>query len=283
MSQAGNNLPAFRALQLDFAAHLRAPDVHPLPAGVDARRMRIYVELVFNNIKQFLDSTFPVSRKIVGEAGWQALAREFVHRHDSASPYFLQVCEEFLRFLENRGLVDLPPFLLELCHYEWVELAVDVAVDDVSCDAGPLIEPVHTLVYRYPVHEIGPAHQPLEPPPEPTHLLVYRNADCQVRFMRSNPLTHRLVDLLRSLQPEAALKQLAQELEGERPQDGPAGSLPNVQSPLQQRVQREGAQIIARFIENGILDPSRMKPVAEGHAYAIDDVAATDAVTPPKP
>ena len=185
--------------------------------------MQIYLDLFYNNIESFLASTFPVARQILLEQGtWPALVREFVHRHGSESPYFLEISQEFLTFLGDRDRADLPDYLLELCHYEWVELSLDVAAEefdvadaDGSADAlgsyqvSPLMR---ALVYDYPVHQIGEAFQPSERPAAPTFLIVYRNADLKVRFMESNPVTHRLVALLRDQTAQAALAQIGVEL-----------------------------------------------------------------------
>ena len=221
-AQAGSNMPEFRSVQLDFAAHIRNPDINPRPADIEPRRMKIYVDLFYNNIKSFLDSAFPIAKEILGDDRWRALAREFVHRHPSESPYFLQISEEFLTFLHDRGLDDLPPFLLELCHYEWVELSLDVAVDDAvaeDCDAdGDLLEELvvsplyRALGYAYPVHQIGVDNQPQTPPAVPTFLVVYRNEALKVRFIESNPLTHRLLELLPSMSAREALLQIRTEL-----------------------------------------------------------------------
>jgi hypothetical protein len=208
MSKPGSNLPEFRAVQLDFAAHIRNPEENPGPTDVEPRRMKIYADLFFSNVKSFLDSTFPISRDIVGEEAWRKLAREFLHLHHSESPYFLQVSEEFLTFLHQRGLHGLPPFLLELCHYEWVELALDVAVEEADPESyvaqgdlsgAVMVSPLaRALVYAYPVHEIGVQNQPESPADNPVYLIVYRNAELKVRFIESNPLTHRLIELLRT-------------------------------------------------------------------------------------
>ena len=128
----GSNLPDFRSVQLDFAAHIRNPEVNPRPSDVEARRMKVYVDLFFNNIRSFIDGTFPVCASVLGESRWLDLIRGFVEVHASETPYFLQISEEFLTYLHDRGLRDLPPFLLELAHYEWVELALDVAQESVE-------------------------------------------------------------------------------------------------------------------------------------------------------
>jgi hypothetical protein len=263
MSRRGDNLPEFRSVQLDFAAHIRNPEVNPQPADVESRRMQVYVDLFFNNIKNFLDSTFPVARKVLGEQRWRELAREFVHKHPSESPYFLQISEEFLTFLHERGLQDLPPFLLELCHYEWVELSLDVAADVVGTDAhgkeaqgreaqgkeggdeavgDAIVSPhVRMLVYRFPVHQISADHQPREPGKTPTYLVAYRTPELHVRFMESNPLTHRLLELLSGLPQQQAIAQIAQEL-AEAGQNVPLAIL-----------QEQGNQIITHFREAGII------------------------------
>ncbi len=251
MPVLGSNLPAFRSVQLDFAAHIRNPEVHPRPADVEPRRMAIYVRLFFNNIKTFVDSAFPITRKIVGEEAWTALVREFVHKHASQSPYFLQVSEEFMTFLSERGLDGLPPFLLELCHYEWVELSLDMAVEEFAATgqegaSDPLgayrVSPLmRALVYDYPVHQIGVDFQPTEPPGSPTFLIVYRNADLEVRFMESNPVTHRLVELLKDQAGAAALAQIHSELAA----GGRDVSL--------QQVEKQGIQTLTHLSSLGII------------------------------
>ncbi len=248
---SGSNLPDFRCVQLDFAAHIRNPEANPHPSDVEARRMQVYVDLFFNNIRSFVDGTFPVSASVLGESRWLELIREFIDVHASESPYFLQISEEFLTFLYDRGLRGLPAFLLELAHYEWVELALDVAeesVDPQSYDAcGELLGPVvlnpvvRPLVYEYAVHEIGPQHQPDEPPAQPTYLIAYRDDDLQIRFMASNILTHRLLALLESYTGREALELLCEELQQ-------AGHEVSAEQVFQQ-----GRQILAHLHNAGVV------------------------------
>lgn len=218
----GDNLPDFMARQLEFAAHIRNPEVHERPADVDPRRMRIYQELFYNNIEAFLASAFPVARTVLGETRWHALVRAFVHRHPSESPYFLEISQEFLSFLGDAP-ADLaqPPFLLELCHYEWVELALAVAEAEIptagidgagDLAAGvPVLSPlIWKLAYHYPVHQIGADFQPDAPGERPTQLVVYRRRDDSVHFMAVTTLTMALLDALDGTVSGAeALSQLA--------------------------------------------------------------------------
>lgn len=218
---AGANLPDFQQVQLDFAAHLRNPQRHPAPPGIEPRRMRIYAELFYNNVEGFLSGTFPVVRSLLDDDAWHALVRDFFDRHRSRSPLFLEIPQEFLAFLRDeraagpRAVRSDPPWLYELCHYEWVELALDVADvtlpeagidrDGDLLDGVPVVSPLlETLGYRWPVHEIGPGHVPAAPPaaPETTWLLVHRDRAERVRFMVANAVTVRLLDLLREDAPE---------------------------------------------------------------------------------
>ncbi len=207
VSRRGDNLPAFAARQLEFAAHIRNPEVHPVPADVDPRRMQIYVELFSNNVESFLAGTFPVAKSVLSDERWHSLAREFLRGHASASPYFLEISQQFLTFLGNRGIDDLPAFFIELCHYEWVELALGAAEEEIAedgVDPGgdletgvPVVSPlIWPLAYRYPVHRIGPDFVPEAPSAQPTQLVVYRTTDDRVRFMEVNALTMALLTAL---------------------------------------------------------------------------------------
>jgi len=47
-------LPEFQKKQYAFAAHIRDPENVPAPEGIEDRRMAIYRELFFNNIRNLL-------------------------------------------------------------------------------------------------------------------------------------------------------------------------------------------------------------------------------------
>ena len=199
--------PAFQDLQYAFAAHLREPARHPAPPGIEDRRLKVYRELFYNNIESFIRNGFPVLRQLYDDARWHALVREFYHRHRCHSPQFCHIAREFLDYLQNErsAAEGDPPFLLELAHYEWIE--ADVAIDNTPLPphdpqgdllaCPPVLSPLaRHLAYRYPVHRIGPAFQPAEPPPMPTHLAVVRNRDDEVRFVELTPVTSRLIALI---------------------------------------------------------------------------------------
>lgn len=222
----------FRELQRAFAAHLRAPDSAPAPENIEDRRMGIYRDLVYNNLESFIAGAFPVLRSLYPDREWHALVRDFLRRHTSASPYFLQISEEFLAYLQSeRGQVEGdPPFLMELAHYEWAELALEVSEAEFpgdppgDCDllsGVPLVSPLAwSLSYRFPVHRIGPAFRPPEPPQTPTFLVVYRNREHSVEFLEANAVTARLLQLAREERHTG--RQLLEILAGELAYPDPA-------------------------------------------------------------
>ena len=71
------------SIQKAFTEHLRNPDVVPVPAGLDERRMGIYSELIFNNVSALLGDFFPVIRSILKDEDWDRMVRDFFITHQS--------------------------------------------------------------------------------------------------------------------------------------------------------------------------------------------------------
>lgn len=210
-----------------FAAYLRDPEQNPAPRDIEDRRLAVYRDLIYNNIESFISGGFPILRSLLDDKEWHALVRQFIRRHRCTSPYFVEISQEFLRFLQGEYTppATAPKFLLELAHYEWVELALEVSeqtfpqegVDsDGDVVAGiPVVSPLAwPLSYQFPVHRIGPDCQPSAPPPTPTFLVVYRNREDDVQFLEINVVTMRLLQLLadQSRTGRQALTTIAAEL-----------------------------------------------------------------------
>lgn len=220
-------LPDWQRYQLDLTRHLRAPAQFRRPRGVNHQRLQLYSTLLFNNIDTVVSACFPVLSGILGKRKWRKLVREFFAVHRCRTPYFRQVPDEFLQFLQQEWQADAayPDFMLELAHYEWIELALstscldrtapDYQPDGDLLDAIPLVNPVMAnLTYRYPVHRISPKFKPQITADEPTHLLVYRDAEDEIRFSLQNAVSARLIELITParLSGRAALHQLAAEI-----------------------------------------------------------------------
>ena len=196
-----------RAQQDALAAYIRDPTHVAPPEGIEERRLKVYRDLFFNNVESMLAGNFPVLQRIFAGARWQVLVRDFYRDHGSRTPLFTELAREFLRYLETRTVADDPPWLRELAHYEWVELALQISEatrEDIAHDADgdlvagkPVVSPLAwPLAYAWPVHRIGPAFQPDTPPDSPTLLLLRRGADGKVSFHELSGLTFRLLQRL---------------------------------------------------------------------------------------
>jgi hypothetical protein len=211
---------AFQKFQHEFGRHIRDPRRHPRPAGVPARRMAIYHELLYNNLEGFLLACFPVTRRIVGDRRWPALMRAFFREARCQTPYFREIPREFLTWLTALEEIPGPTWLKELAHYEWVELALDVMdvappqhspQGDLLAGIPVLTPALMNLSYAWPVHRIGPDFRPRKA--HRTHLLVFRDTNDVVQFIELNPVSARLVELLQTgtLTGQAACAQIAAE------------------------------------------------------------------------
>ncbi|MCP5278427.1 MAG: putative DNA-binding domain-containing protein [Thiobacillus sp.] len=220
---------SFTTYQATFAARIRDPRGAPRPPGAPARRMRVYEELLFNNLEGFLLACYPVTRKILGAQAWKRTVRHFFKEHRCHSPLFRDIPKAFLEWIKPRAAELFPnlPFLHEFMHYEWLELAVETAPDEIGLTAPervdakgdllagrPVVNPTARLAcYHYPVHRIGPRYKPAVPDEAPHCYLLFRDSGDEVRFIQLNPLAAHLMDLLRGQQPTGreALAHLAGE------------------------------------------------------------------------
>jgi len=214
--QAPENL---RQQQFALAKHIRDPQANLPPPDIEDRRLAIYRELFFNNIEGLLAGNFPVIREILDDDHWLDLVHAFYREHLCQTHLFPEVPREFIRFLEKRieqGEKD-PGWLMELAHYEWVELALDLAENDeaendaivgeeILDTAFSLSSLAWPLGYQWPVHRLSPGFLPETPPEDPTFLLVRRDRDYKVHFDEISALIFRLLQLI-SDAPELTARQ----------------------------------------------------------------------------
>ncbi|MDZ7789375.1 MAG: putative DNA-binding domain-containing protein [Xanthomonadales bacterium] len=219
-------------LQRQFAGHIRSPDKVEAPEGLEERRLAIYRRLFFGNLSNLFSKNFPVLYKLIDRERWQPLIREFMTEHRSTTPMFTEIGREFVRFLETEKPEGLPPFALELAHWEFLETCVRLAEADpneVVCEShGDLMaariagNPTLRLAqYQWPVHEIGPDHQPETPLEQPLILAAWRKRDDRTGFMKLNAVTARLLELI-DREPErsgrAILERIAEEMQAADPE-----------------------------------------------------------------
>lgn len=219
----------FQELQFGFTGNIRDPEGAPAPPDIEERRMEIYRDLLYQNVQNFLAGTFPVLRNICTDERWHELMRDYFRDHHAHTPLFPKMPQEFLHYLEH-GRARRPgdfPFLLELAHYEWVELALSIDARDIDrtgidrhgdlLEGIPVLSPLAwPLAYRFPVQRIRPDFLPDAAPDQPTYLVVYRDEADKVGFLELNPVAARLTELIQeeSGRPgRALLQQIATELQ----------------------------------------------------------------------
>jgi hypothetical protein len=218
----------FQSYQRAFTARIRDPQAKPRPRAAPAKRMRVYEELLYNNLEGFLLACFPVCRKILGVRRWRTLVRMFFRDHANHSPYFRQIPEEFLKYLQDEWTPGegFPAFLPELAHYEWVELELDTSNRDRDLPphdpdgdlltGQPVLNPVmRVLAYRWPVHRLSPRHKLAVPPDEPTFLVAFRDAAWETHFNHINSASAVFLQLLQErpdLSGAAVIEKLAAQL-----------------------------------------------------------------------
>jgi len=242
----------FKAKQREFAGYIRDSIRNPVPADVKAERMDMYKQLFFNNIDSFLSNNFPVLRQLLDDQQWTALAEDFFAKHPCQTPYFTEIPEEFLAYLQNeRNHSDDFPFLLELAHYEWVEMALAIAQqespepqaspEDLLQQRVQLSPVAWPLAYQYPVHKISPDYLPSQPPTQATFLVVYRDSLDDVHFLEITPLTYRLLEIIQDNEEGVITMACLNQLIAELPQT-PA-----------ETIETNGLSILAALMEKSII------------------------------
>lgn len=195
--------PRFIELQRAFTGHLRDPANVPAPALPEAA-LEIYRHAVFFNIERFMRDNFPRLAEVLAPADWEVLIRDYLIRHASRTPLFVELLDEFLAYLrDERVAPDDPAWLFELAHFDWLENAIasdERAVERPAAEppddllASPLlVNPVHRIErYAFPVHAMGPEFLPAEAPPRATLLLGFRKLDGEFAVLDLNAVSIEL-------------------------------------------------------------------------------------------
>lgn len=202
----------FQDYQTQFAAYIRNPEKNALPKNVKPERMAMYRELFFNNIDGFLTANFPILHNLFSSQDWTNLVQDFFENHVCKTPHFSEIPEEFLAYLQNerQNPIDFP-FLFELAHYEWVEMALSISheqfkkmpVENLTTAKLKISPLACVLAYQFPVQKICAAFIPVESS-QPTFLTVYRNENDAVQFLEITPLTFQLLQLIENSPQQTA-------------------------------------------------------------------------------
>lgn len=198
----------FQHTQQQFMAHIRDPQSHKAPDGIEDRRMAVYRDLFFNNIEGFISSGFPVLKSLYCDEHWIELVRLFFKNHRCESPYFLHIAQEFLDFLSQsyQPTSNDPAYMLELAHYEWVELALSIEDEDLTeiklqenqIEEEPLYlsHLAWNLSYQYPVQFISTDNSAPDIVEQGNYIVVYRDQQDEIQFIAINVMTALLLQII---------------------------------------------------------------------------------------
>jgi hypothetical protein len=249
----------FIDVQQQFMDYIRDPS-QPLPDGIEARRMTIYRELFFNNISGFVSSAFPVLKSLYSVEQWQVLVQQFFVMHDCKTPIFVEIAGEFLTFLQHEYIPSEhdPIFMLQLAHYEWLELCAAVAPDTLQSQllSSDNVQD-HRLIlaasakvaqYAFDVQHISVDYQPIEPTTQANFFCVYRDSEDEVAFLKLTPLSAQVLAYIEEMdlaQQAVSLDNIIDWLGGHYPQMS-TDALFSGCLPLLQQLAQKGIVVAAK-------------------------------------
>lgn len=132
-------------LQTDFAAALadarRVSAVLPFFGGSPARtesRLAVYRGNVYGNLAKALASAYPVTRRIVGDEFFDAMAREYARAHPSTSGDLNRYGGELAHFVAIFPHTADLPYLPDVARMEWLVHLAYYAADAAPFDVAAL-------------------------------------------------------------------------------------------------------------------------------------------------
>ena len=140
-------MPSLLEIQRAFAGALRHP------ADGEAPGWQVYRGNVYGNRAKALAGAYPVVRKIVGEAFFEAMAWRYAREHSSASGDLKEYGEELPRFLAEFEPTQDLPYLPDVARMEWLAHRAYFAPDRVGLEKKSLgtIRPEHYSSLRLPL------------------------------------------------------------------------------------------------------------------------------------
>lgn len=191
--------------QSKLAAFCRTGELDSIP-GIRQENISHYRRLVYNVVDDMLQSAYPLTNELLTDEEWDNMVTSFFRDHPCQSPQVWNMPKELIVYLDN-GLHPLTvkyPFLLELLHFEWIEVDLFMMADKTvpAKDNGNIlidklvINPEHCLLtLTFPVHQKRAADINNS---DTGHYFVaaHRNKEGEVLFTSLSPALSRLLEYL---------------------------------------------------------------------------------------
>jgi hypothetical protein len=161
--------------------------------GTRQEGLNQYRRLIRNNIHNALEQAFPIAFTVLTESQWNTLVDDFHALHPAVTPQVWKLPEEFYRFVKANGYAKTfsLPFLNDLLHFEWIEIAVHTMEDQSPAPYRSkgnkltdslVVHPEFRLIrMEYPVH-IYAAEEALQHAGD-YYLLTFRTRNFDVQFI----------------------------------------------------------------------------------------------------
>lgn len=144
--------------------------------GSATARLDIYRNNLFSSLREALQQTFPVTRALVGDESFDALALRFIAEHPPMSPVLLEYGENFGEYIRKIETLRPMTYLPALAELEWQYLQSANEADEVAMSESALLAllgdpdkldisgmqftaPVRVIRADAPVFSIWSAHQ----------------------------------------------------------------------------------------------------------------------------
>ncbi|HTU58371.1 MAG TPA: putative DNA-binding domain-containing protein, partial [Polyangiales bacterium] len=168
-------------------------------------RLLIYRELVQQTLRDAIELTIPRCMARLGEH-FERYFSAFLSEVGPRSPYLREVAFDFVAYLAPRlrAAAELPHYLADLARHEalQIELAALPSAASPSDFAAPSLDaplnvlaPLRLMHYEHAVHRLSEDLADRTPAsPEPTHVLAYRSAEHDVRYLELSALAAALLE-----------------------------------------------------------------------------------------
>lgn len=216
----------FRYFQFALARHLRDPLTAPLPMGVDTQDATACTQEMVRQVCHVLEPAFPLTQALLGDDIWEHTVRLFLKNAPNHAPWVSATQRAFVDHVcESQDVQNLPAWLQDLAHFEWLQSAVsNASVQWPAFDAAGdvmretvVLNPTHVeAAYEWPVHSMDTDHQPNDM--QSVHVSVLRDLHNELHVYESSVFRGQLLELLREGQTgEQAFQVLARWLSHPEP------------------------------------------------------------------
>lgn len=160
-------------------------------------RAPVYRRLVRNTLREVLKSSLPITRKVLGEEGFEALFSRFLAAGGPKTSFYHAIPGDLVSWA-----LETEEPQADLMHYEWIELLAarhPADLDAIDRSPSEQVRPNPTMqlgIYLRPVHQISESNPTPEPLRAPSAYLVWRRpVTDQVVFHRAGLLIARVIEL----------------------------------------------------------------------------------------